>query len=70
MHATQLKDQHINHTWTQHTTKTQTQATEVLKLIDPPKLEDIPALCNKDIATIVNKANRKLVESLRKKEDA
>jgi hypothetical protein len=27
----------------------------------------MPALCNKAIATIINKANRKLVESLRKK---
>ena len=53
----------------QHTNQTQTQANEVLQLLDSPKLEDIPALCNKAIATIVNKANRKLVSSLRKKED-
>jgi hypothetical protein len=31
-------------------------------------LEVIPALCNKTIAIIINKANRKLVDSLRKKE--
>ena len=53
----------------QHTKQTHTQATEVLQLPDPPKLEDIPALCNKDMATIINKANHKLVDSLRKKED-
>ena len=53
----------------QHTKQTQTQASEVLQLPDPPSLENIPALCNKAIATILNKANRKLVDSLRKKED-
>jgi len=53
----------------QHTRQTQTQASEVLQLTDSPKLEDIPALCNTAIATIINKANRKLVDSLRKKED-
>jgi hypothetical protein len=54
----------------QNTKQTQTQASEVLQLLDPPNLEDIPALlCNKAIATIMNKANRKLVDSLRKKED-
>ena len=53
----------------QHTKQTQTQISEVLKLSDPSKLEDIPALCNKAIATIINKANCKLVDSLRKKED-
>ena len=41
----------------------------MLQLPDPPNLEDIPALCNKAIATIINKANRKLVDALRKKED-
>jgi len=53
----------------QHTKQAQTQASEVLQLPGPPKLDDIPALCNKVIATILNKANRKLVDSLRKKED-
>ena len=53
----------------QHTRRTQTQATEVLQHIDSPKLEVIPSLCNKAIGTIVNKANRKLVDSLQKKED-
>jgi hypothetical protein len=53
----------------QHTKKTQTQASEVPQLSDSPKVEDIPGLCNKAIATIINKANRKLVGSLRKKED-
>ena len=52
-----------------HTKQTQTQASEVLQLPDPPNLEDIPALCNKAIAIIINKANRKLADSLRKKED-
>ncbi len=52
-----------------YTKQTQTQASEVLELPDPPSLEDIPALCNKAIATIINKVNRKLVDSLRKKED-
>jgi len=42
----------------------------VLQLPDPPNnLEDIPALCSKDIATIINKANRKLGDSLRNKEE-
>jgi hypothetical protein len=53
----------------QDTKQTQTQASEVLQHSDPPNLEDIPALCNKAIATIINKANHKLVDSLRKKED-
>ena len=53
----------------QHTKQTQTQATEVLYLPDSLKLEDIPALCNKAIVSIINKANRKLTDSLREKED-
>ena len=52
-----------------YTPKTQAQAKEVLQLPNPPKLEDIPSMCNKAIATIIDKAKRKLVESLRKKED-
>ena len=51
------------------TTQTRTQASEVLQLPDPPELEDILALCHKAIATIVNKANRKLADTLRKKEE-
>jgi hypothetical protein len=49
------------------TTQTRTQASEVLQLPDPPELVDIPALVHKAIALIVNKAYRKLVDSLRKK---
>jgi hypothetical protein len=52
-----------------HTIQTRTQASEVLKLPDPPKLEDIPALCHKAIAVIINKANHKLADPLRRKED-
>ena len=51
----------------QYTKQTQTQASEATQLPDPPKLEDIPALCNKVIATIMNKVNRKLVHSLTKR---
>jgi hypothetical protein len=51
------------------TTQTRTQASEVLQLPNPPELEDIQAFCHKAIAAIVNKANRKLADSLRKKED-
>jgi hypothetical protein len=54
---------------TTRTIKTRTHATEVLQLADPPPLEDIPALCHRAITTIINKANRKLTNSLRKKED-
>ena len=53
----------------QHTKQTQTQASDVLQLPNPPNLENIPALGNKAITTIINKANHKLVDSLRKKED-
>ena len=53
----------------QHTKQTQTQANEVLQLSNMPNLEDIPALRNIAIATIINKANCKLVDSLWKKED-
>jgi hypothetical protein len=58
-----------NATNTTRTTQTRTHATEVLQLADPPTLEDIPALCHRAISTIINKANRKLTNSLRKKED-
>ncbi len=51
------------------TTQTRTQASEILQLPDPPELEDIPALCHKAIAVSINKANRKLADYLRKKED-
>jgi hypothetical protein len=51
------------------TTQTRTQASEVLQLPDPRTLQDIPALCHKAIAAIVNKANRKLADSPMKKED-
>jgi len=54
---------------TKNTTQTRTQAGKVLQLPDPPELEDIPALCHKAIAVIINKANRNLADSLRKKED-
>jgi len=52
-----------------HTIQIRTQASEVLKLPDPPKLEDIPVLCHKAIPIIINKAIHKLADSLRKKED-
>ena len=52
-----------------HTTQSRIKATEVLQLKDSTKLEDIPALCHKAITTIINKANRKLADSLRKKEE-
>ena len=58
-----------NTTDSPHTIQTRTQASDVLQLLDPPNLEDIPALCHKAIAVIINKANRKLADSLRKKED-
>jgi hypothetical protein len=54
---------------TTRTTQTCTHATEVLQLSDPIYLEDIPSLCHRAIAVIINKANRKLADSLRKKED-
>jgi hypothetical protein len=54
----------------QLTKQTQTQATEIHRLPDSPKLEDIPALCNKAIDAIINKANRKLTDSLRKKSNS
>jgi hypothetical protein len=52
-----------------HTIQTRTQASEVLQLPVPPNLENIMALCHKAIAVITNKADRKLADSLRKKED-
>ena len=48
---------------------TQTTANEILQLTETPNLEDIPSLCHKAIASIITKANRKLTDSLRKKED-
>lgn len=45
-------------------------ATEFLKLDKPPSIPDIPALCNKAITTILSKANKKLMDSIRKNEDA
>jgi hypothetical protein len=36
--------------------------------MEPPKIEDIPTLCYKAIATIMSKANRKIAEIFRKKE--
>jgi len=51
------------------TTQTRTHATKILQLSDPPELQDIPTLCHNAIAVIINKANRKLTDSLRKKED-
>ena len=54
---------------TSHTTHTRTHATKILQLTDPPELQDIPSLCHNAIAAIVNKANKKLSKSLRKKED-
>jgi hypothetical protein len=54
---------------TKSITQTHTQASEVLQLPDSPELEDIPALCHKAIAIIINKANRKLADTLPKKED-
>jgi hypothetical protein len=54
-----------NATNPQSTTQTRTQASEVQQLPNPPELEDIPALCHKTIAAIINKANHKLADSLR-----
>jgi hypothetical protein len=56
------------------TTKTQTfspiqaKAAEVLQLSDPSKVDDIPTLCHKAIATIISKATKKLADSIWKKE--
>jgi len=44
-------------------------ASEVLKLDKPPSIPDIPALCNMAIITILSKASKKLMDSMRKKED-
>ncbi len=33
-------------------------------------MEDIPSLCHKAISSLINKANRKFMDKLRKKEDA
>jgi hypothetical protein len=51
------------------TTKTKTQASQILQLSEPPELQDIPTLCHHAITAIINKANRKLTNTLRKKED-
>jgi len=50
------------------TNPTQVLATTVLQLTNTPNLEDIPSLCHKAIASIISKANRKLMESIRKNE--
>jgi hypothetical protein len=42
----------------------------MLQLTGPPNIEDTPSLCNKAIATIISKANKKLTKTLRRKEDA
>ena len=54
---------------TRNATHIQTKATEALQLKEPPKVDDSSALCHKAIATIISKANRKITDSLRKKED-
>ena len=45
-------------------------ATEVLKLGKLPFIPDILTLCNKAINNILSKANKRLMDSIRKKEDA
>jgi hypothetical protein len=45
-------------------------ASEVLKLDKLPSIPDIPTLCNRAITTILSKANKILMDSMRKKEDA
>ena len=50
-------------------THTPTQASNILQLTEPPNIEDIPSLCHNAISTIINKANQKLMDKLRKKED-
>jgi hypothetical protein len=45
-------------------------ASKVLNLDKPPPIQDIPALCNRAMTTILSKANKKLIDSIRKKEDA
>ena len=44
-------------------------ATKVLHHTDPPKLDDIPSLCHKAIASIISKANRKPMDTIQNKED-
>jgi hypothetical protein len=46
------------------------QAAKILQLEDIPAIEDIPSLCNKAIATIINKANKKLTDTLHIKKNA
>ena len=45
------------------------QVSSILQLTEPPNIEDIPSLCHKAISIIINKANQKLMDKLRKKED-
>jgi hypothetical protein len=59
-----IKTNNSSTTEPQHTTQTRIKAIEVFQLENSPKLEDIPALSHKAIATIINKANHKLADSL------
>jgi hypothetical protein len=45
-------------------------ASEVLKLDKPPSILDSPTLCSRAITTILSKTNKKLMDSIRKKDDA
>jgi len=47
-----------------------TIASEILRLDKAPQLEDLPSLRHKAILSIITKANHKLAESIRKREDA
>jgi hypothetical protein len=42
-------------------------ASEVLNLHKPPPIQDIPTLCNRVITDILSKANKKLMDSIRKR---
>jgi len=53
---------------TQTTTSIQSNAAEVFQLSEPSKVDDIPALSYKAIATIINKATQKFADIIRKKE--
>jgi len=53
-----------------HPDSTPALAKKVLHLPETPKLEDIPSLCHKSIASIIGKASHKLMDMVRKKEDA
>ncbi len=48
-------------------THTPTQVSTILQFTDPPNTKDIPSLCHKAISIIINKANRKLMDKIRKK---